>query len=125
MSYLEAQSVSYTLADGRPLLRDVSFRVGPRERVAVIGANGAGKTTLLRIITGEITPEAGAVSRNGSIGVMRQFVDSGTVQELLLSVAPPPLQEAAAELCRAEQAVAATDDTDRQMEYASQRTSRS
>lgn len=119
MSYLEAQSVSYTLADGRPLLRDVSFRVGPRERVAVIGANGAGKTTLLRIITGEITPEAGAVSRNGSIGVMRQFVDSGTVQELLLSVAPPPLQEAAAELCRAEQAVAATDDTDRQMEYAS------
>ena len=95
MSYLEAQSVSYTLADGRPLLRDVSFRVGLRERVAVIGANGAGKTTLLRIITGEISPDAGAISRSGSIGVMRQFVDAGTVQDLLLSVAPPPLREAA------------------------------
>ena len=119
MSYLEAQSVSYTLADGRPLLRDVSFRVGLRERVAVIGANGAGKTTLLRIITGEISPDAGAISRSGSIGVMRQFVDAGTVQDLLLSVAPPPLREAADELRRAELAAAVTSETDQQMEYAS------
>lgn len=59
MSYLEAQSVSYTLAGGQPLLRDISFHVSPQERVAVIGANGAGKTTLLRILAGELPPRNG------------------------------------------------------------------
>ena len=56
MSYLELQSVSYTLADGRPLLRDVSFRVSSHERVALIGANGAGKTTLFKIVLGGDRP---------------------------------------------------------------------
>ena len=83
MSYLELQSVSYTLADGRPLLRDVSFRVSSHERVALIGANGAGKTTLFKIVLGEIVPQKGSVVRSGSVGIMRQFVDSGTVEGLL------------------------------------------
>lgn len=119
MSYLEVQSVSCTLADGRPLLRDVSFHVGSRERMAVIGANGVGKTTLFRIITGEIAPESGTVSHNGSIGMMHQFVDSGTVEDLLLSTAPQPLQKAFRNLRRAEHAAAITADTGRQMKYAS------
>ena len=119
MSYLEAQSVSYTLAGGQPLLRDISFHVSPQERVAVIGANGAGKTTLLRILAGERPPDTGTVACNGSIGVMRQFVNSGTVQELLLSVAPPTLQKVATRLRYIEQAVANTGSIDQQIEYAS------
>lgn len=59
MAHLDVASVSYSLADGRPLLSDVSFRVGQGERVALIGANGAGKSTLLRIITKELVPDAG------------------------------------------------------------------
>lgn len=54
--------VSYTLPDGRPLLNDVSFRVGDGARVALIGPNGTGKTTLLRIISGELAAEDGSVS---------------------------------------------------------------
>lgn len=113
------QSVSYTLADGRPLLRDVSFRVNSHERVAVIGANGAGKTTLFKIVLGEIVPQKGSVVRSGSVGIMRQFVDSGTVEDLLLSVAPPQLRETAERLYRAERAASATSGTKPQMEYAS------
>lgn len=119
MSYLELQSVSYTLADGRPLLRDVSFRVSSHERVALIGANGAGKTTLFKIVLGEIVPQKGSVVRSGSVGIMRQFVDSGTVEGLLLSVAPPQLRETAERLHRAERAASATSETKPQMEYAS------
>lgn len=119
MSYLELQSVSYTLADGRPLLRDVSFRVNSHERVAVIGANGAGKTTLFKIVMGEIVPEKGSVVRSGSVGIMRQFVDSETVEDLLLSVAPPQLRETAERLHCAEQAAVVTSETKPQMEYAS------
>ena len=38
-----------------PILRDISFTVGPAETVALVGRNGAGKTTLLRTIMGFTT----------------------------------------------------------------------
>ena len=41
----------------------VSFRLPPRERLALIGRNGAGKTTLLRTIVGEIDADAGDVGK--------------------------------------------------------------
>ncbi|GAA2521300.1 ABC-F family ATP-binding cassette domain-containing protein [Pilimelia columellifera] len=41
------------------LLTDVTWQVGPGERVAILGANGAGKTTLLRLLAGQREPDAG------------------------------------------------------------------
>ncbi|WP_134321699.1 ABC-F family ATP-binding cassette domain-containing protein [Cumulibacter soli] len=119
MVHLGAASVTYTLSDGRPLLRDVSLAVGPGERVALIGANGAGKSTLLRIITGELSPEPGTVTRDGGLGVMRQFVTGTTVGELLLSVAQPLIRNAAARLSRSEAMMNEQGSTQSQMAYAS------
>ncbi len=119
MGHLDITSVGYSLPDGRPLLSEVSFRVGDGDRVALIGANGAGKSTLLKIVTGELVPDSGSVSRSGSLGVMRQFVQGSTVGDLLLSVAPPRIREAFAALDRAEKAMHAQDTTDTQMAYAS------
>ena len=67
MGYIDVSEVSYTLADGRPLLDEVSFRVGEGRTSALIGANGAGKSTLLRIIRGELKPDAG-VDRDRAAG---------------------------------------------------------
>lgn len=119
MTHLDITSVTYTLADGRPLLRDVSLAVGGGERVALIGANGAGKSTLLRIVTGELSPEPGTVTRDGSLGVMRQFVTGATVSELLLSVAQPVIRDAAAQLARSEAMMKEQGTTQSQMAYAS------
>jgi ATP-binding cassette subfamily F protein 3 len=48
---------------GGSLLFDrVSFKVERRDRVALSGPNGAGKTTLLRMLTGEVTPDAGELA---------------------------------------------------------------
>lgn len=118
MVHLDVASVTYTLADGRPLLRDVSLAVGAGERVALIGANGAGKSTLLRIVTGELSPESGAVTRDGSLGVMRQFVTGATVGELLLSVSPPVIRDAATRLVRAEVVMNELATTQSQMAFA-------
>ncbi|HEX7349531.1 ABC-F family ATP-binding cassette domain-containing protein [Brachybacterium sp.] len=119
MAYLDIAGIGCTLADGRPLLSDVSFRVGEGARIALIGANGAGKTTLLRIITGDLVPDAGAITQHGSLGIMRQFLAGGTVRELLLSVSPPTIRQAAAALDRAERAMLETPSTTAQMGYAS------
>ena len=43
----------------------VSLDIAPRELHAIIGPNGAGKTTLIGEITGEVAPDAGAVTFNG------------------------------------------------------------
>ena len=110
----------YELPDGRVLLDDVSFRVGEGAKVALVGANGAGKTTLLRIVTGELTPHAGAVTRSGGLGVMRQMVgvEATTVAELLLSVSPARVRAAAAEVERLELRLMDVDDEPTQMAYA-------
>jgi ATPase subunit of ABC transporter with duplicated ATPase domains len=117
---VDVAGVRYELPDGRVLLDDVSFRVGDGAKVALVGANGAGKTTLLRIITGEIAPHAGAVTRSGGLGVMRQMVGRGTttVRELLLSVAPERARRAAAEVERWELRLMERDDEATSMRYA-------
>jgi ATPase subunit of ABC transporter with duplicated ATPase domains len=123
VGHVEVAGVRYELPDGRVLLDDVSFRVGEGAKVALVGANGAGKTTLLRIITGDLVPHLGAVTRTGGLGVMRQMVgadlgEEPTVADLLLSVAPPRTRAAAAEVDRWERALMDTDDEKTQMSYA-------
>jgi ATPase subunit of ABC transporter with duplicated ATPase domains len=90
--------VSWSTPDGRPLLDhlDLSFTA---ERCGVVGRNGVGKSTLLRLITGELAPRAGRVTRAGTIGVMRQIVDPApgeTIADLF------GLRDALALLARAE-----------------------
>ncbi len=67
---IEADKVSKTY-DGRPIIRDFSLRIQRGDRIGVVGANGAGKTTLLRLLTGEIAPDEGKVTRAKTLsGVM-------------------------------------------------------
>ncbi|MGV9312236.1 ABC-F family ATP-binding cassette domain-containing protein [Streptomyces sp. NPDC003691] len=122
MGHLEAAHLQYFLPDGRPLLGDVSFRVGEGAVVALAGANGAGKTTLLRLLSGELKPHGGTVSATGGLGVMRQFIgsvrDDRTVRDLLVSLAPARLREAALAVDRAEHLIMTVDDEAAQMGYA-------
>ncbi|MPZ63064.1 MAG: ATP-binding cassette domain-containing protein [Propionibacteriales bacterium] len=122
MGHVELAGVRFELPDGRVLLDDVSFRVGDGSKVALVGANGAGKTTLLRIITGDLKPHGGTITRTGGLGVMRQMVSQGredwTVRDLLLSVAPPRAQAAAGRIDEIELRLMDVDDEPTQVGYA-------
>ncbi|MEB3063392.1 ABC-F family ATP-binding cassette domain-containing protein [[Mycobacterium] zoologicum] len=72
-------SVSF---DGREVLRDVEWRIGPGERTGIVGANGAGKSTLLGLITGAVTPDAGRVKRGKTVRLGMLDQQSGELASL-------------------------------------------
>ncbi|MGB4137511.1 MAG: ATP-binding cassette domain-containing protein, partial [Microbacterium sp.] len=122
MGYIDVAGVSLTLPDGRPLLDEATFRVGTGSTSALIGPNGAGKSTILRIVRGDLAPDAGTVTIEGSLGVMDQFIGHGredeTVHGLLIAVAPARIRQAAEALERAEEALIEEDAERTQMRYA-------
>jgi putative ABC transport system ATP-binding protein len=92
---LDVRSLSSTLG-GKPILRDVSFRLHAQEILAVTGPSGAGKSSLLRLLNRLDDPSAGEVLVDGidhrrlkpqdlrrRVGMVMQraYLFSGTVEE--------------------------------------------
>jgi ABC transport system ATP-binding/permease protein len=63
---LDVVDVSLAFGD-EPLLRELTWRLGPGDRVALVGINGSGKTTLLRLLAGELRPTSGSVERGATV----------------------------------------------------------
>jgi ATP-binding cassette subfamily F protein uup len=63
---LDAVDVSLSF-DDEPLLRELTWRLGPGDRVALVGVNGSGKTTLLKLLAGELRPTSGSVERGMTV----------------------------------------------------------
>lgn len=54
-------------AGDRLILDQVTWQVGPGERIALVGANGAGKSTLLRVLAGVRTPDGGRLATGATV----------------------------------------------------------
>jgi ATP-binding cassette subfamily F protein uup len=54
-------------AGDKPILRDLTWQVGPGDRIAILGANGAGKTTLLRLLAGITRPDGGTLVTGATV----------------------------------------------------------
>ena len=61
---IEFEHVNFSYEKGRPVLRDLSFRIEKGEAVGLIGANGAGKSTVMKLLLGLLTGE-GRVAVDG------------------------------------------------------------
>ncbi|MGB3712173.1 MAG: ABC-F family ATP-binding cassette domain-containing protein [Erythrobacter sp.] len=75
--------------DGRTVIKPFSLRIQNGDRIGIVGANGAGKTTLLKMLTGEIEPDSGTITRAKTLsGVMidqqRKLLEpDATVRQIL------------------------------------------
>ena len=69
-------------AGARVLMEHATFRVGPGDRVGLVGRNGAGKTTLTKILAGEGQPAAGTITRTGDVGYLPQDPRTGDLEQL-------------------------------------------
>ena len=63
---LEAEDVSVAYGD-RQVLRGVTWRLGPGDRVGLVGLNGSGKTTLVKTLAGDVEPSSGEVQRGATV----------------------------------------------------------
>ncbi|MFN8419321.1 MAG: ABC-F family ATP-binding cassette domain-containing protein [Anaerolineae bacterium] len=89
---------------GREIFRDLTWAIGDRDRVGLVGPNGVGKSSLFKAILGIVTPESGAVirQRGVTVGYLPQEVSLPSVQTLLdvALVLPPELAQVEADLAR-------------------------
>ncbi|MEO9492790.1 MAG: ATP-binding cassette domain-containing protein, partial [Marinomonas sp.] len=87
-SVIAAEGIS-KIYDGRAVIKDFSLRIQRGDRIGIVGGNGAGKTTLLKMLTGELEPDSGKVTRSNKLsGVMidqqRSLLEgSRTVRDVL------------------------------------------
>jgi len=75
---IELEDVSATVGQ-RTLLDHVTWRLGPGDRVGMVGVNGSGKTSLLRVLAGEAQPDGNGLDGNGPAGNGSGLHTDGTV----------------------------------------------
>ena len=99
MTSLSVQNIGKHFGERR-LFDGVTFDIGDRDKIGLVGANGCGKTTLFRILTGELSPDSGGIVRakNTRLGYLEQHAcsdgDRPLLDEVLLVSTPVMAMEA-------------------------------
>lgn len=73
---IELSNVSFRYSEnGRVIIKNLSLKVQPGEKIAVVGINGAGKTTLIKLLCGLLSPTEGEIYLDGKS--MREYYNPG------------------------------------------------
>jgi len=93
---IEFRNVTFEYKPGKPVLRNISFHIKPKETIALVGPTGAGKSTIIKLICRFYEPKSGQILIDGydiskvkmkslrrQIGIVPQetFLFSGTVMD--------------------------------------------
>jgi len=82
---LDVEDVDLIRGD-RTLLAQATWRLGPGDRVGLVGVNGSGKTSVLRLLTGDLTPSAGRMRTGRTVALehLTQALDDLNPNERVL-----------------------------------------
>ena len=75
---LDAEDIMLSYGE-RPVLRRVTWRLGPGDRVALVGVNGSGKSSLMNILDGTLAPTGGSVDRGQTVRVAHLSQDTAEI----------------------------------------------
>ncbi|MEX0428858.1 ABC-F family ATP-binding cassette domain-containing protein [Nocardioides sp. DS6] len=100
----------------RLLMENVTFRVGPGDKVGLVGRNGAGKTTLTKVLAGDVLPASGSVTRSGELGYLPQDPRVGDPEVLVRDriLSARGLDDAVRRMRAAEEQMASDNPTERE-----------
>lgn len=73
MFFISLSNVFFSYDASTELFSGVSITFNNSDKVAIIGDNGSGKTTLLKLLSGDISPDSGAVNRGASVYMLNQI----------------------------------------------------
>ncbi|MEM2088193.1 MAG: ABC transporter ATP-binding protein [Thermoproteota archaeon] len=105
---VEFRNVTFQYANGKPVLRNISFRVNPGEKIAILGATGSGKSSLVYLIPRFYDVTSGSILIDGvdirrfrlsslrkQIGIVPQdvFLFSGTIKDNIVFGKPDASKE--------------------------------
>jgi len=104
---MEVNDLSFSFDDGSaPLIEGLSFTVGKKDRIAIIGKNGKGKTTLLNLLAKELETKTGSVSHHDQLQTayfgqtnINRLNMTKTVEEEIMDVHPDVGRGAARKIC--------------------------
>ncbi len=103
---MNVREIAFGYEPDNHLFSDLSFSVGPYDRICVVGKNGKGKTTLLKTLAGKLDPLSGEVSRNMTARTayyeqanINSLVGGRTVLEEILYSDPDVDQQRARNIC--------------------------
>jgi ATP-binding cassette subfamily F protein 3 len=104
---MEVNDLSFSFdRESTPLINGLTFSVGKKDRIAIIGKNGKGKTTLLNLLAKELKPETGSVGHHvqlqtayfGQTNINRLTLHK-TIEEEIMDVHPDVGRGAARKIC--------------------------
>ncbi len=125
---VEFNNVTFGYTKERPVLKNISFKVKPGEKIAILGATGSGKTSLVYLIPRFYDPDSGVISIDGvdvrdyrlselrrQVGLVLQdvFIFTGTLKDNIAFGSPnatPREIESAARLARIHDFIATLPD---------------
>lgn len=105
---VEFKNVTFSYSKERPVLKNISFRVNPGEKIAILGATGSGKTSLVYLIPRFYDPDSGNILIDGrdirscglsnlrrKIGLVLQdvFIFTGTLKDNIVFSKPDASME--------------------------------
>jgi ATP-binding cassette, subfamily F, member 3 len=104
---MEVNDLSFSFDDdSAPLIDGLTFSVGKKDRIAIIGKNGKGKTTLLNLLAKELKPARGSVSHHDQLKTayfgqtnINRLHPHKTVEEEIMDVHPDGSRGAARKIC--------------------------
>ncbi|KAA0258334.1 ABC-F family ATP-binding cassette domain-containing protein [Deferribacter autotrophicus] len=92
---MHVKDISFGYSEDKILFQNLSFTVGSKDRICIVGPNGKGKTTLIKVLSGKLKPLQGEIVVNNGVelGVYEQsnissLVDNRSIEEEIMYSAP-------------------------------------